>query len=29
VIPQVIDAPPGIRTHLELPLGQPPGLVRD
>jgi len=29
MIPQLVDAPPGIRTHLELPLGQPRGLVRD
>jgi hypothetical protein len=28
MIPQVVDAPPGIRTHLDLPLGKPRGLVR-
>ncbi len=28
MIPQVVAAPPGIRTHLDLPLGRPPGLVR-
>ncbi|HVJ97170.1 MAG TPA: dihydrodipicolinate reductase [Acidimicrobiia bacterium] len=28
LIPQVVAAPPGIRTHLDLPLGQPRGLVR-
>lgn len=27
-IPQVVAAPPGIRTHLDLPLPQPRGLVR-
>jgi hypothetical protein len=27
VIPAVCDAPPGIRTHLDLPFVQPPGLV--
>ncbi|MFN8025611.1 MAG: dihydrodipicolinate reductase [Acidimicrobiia bacterium] len=26
MIPQVVDAPAGIRTHLDLPLGQPRGL---
>jgi len=26
MIPQVVAAPPGIRTHLDLPLGQPRGL---
>jgi hypothetical protein len=28
MIPQVVEAPPGIRTHLHLPLGRPRGLVR-
>ena len=28
MIPQVVAAPAGIRTHLELPLGTPRGLVR-
>ena len=28
MIPQVIAAPPGIQTHLDLPLGTPRGLVR-
>jgi hypothetical protein len=28
MIPQVVTAPPGIRTHLDLPLGLPHGLVR-
>jgi 2,4-diaminopentanoate dehydrogenase len=28
MIPQVVEAPPGIQTHLELPLGTPLGLVR-
>lgn len=29
MIPTVVAAPAGIRTHLDLPPGQPPGLVRD
>jgi 2,4-diaminopentanoate dehydrogenase len=28
MIPQLVDGPPGIRTHLEMPLGTPHGLVR-
>ena len=28
MIPQVVAAPPGIQTHLDLPLGTPRGLVR-
>jgi hypothetical protein len=28
MIPQVVAAPPGIQTHLELPLGRPRGLFR-
>jgi len=28
MIPQLVDGPPGIRTHLEMPLGTPLGLVR-
>ena len=29
MIPDVVAAPPGIRTHLDLPLGQPRGLVHE
>jgi hypothetical protein len=28
MIPQVVAAPPGIQTHLDLPLGTPRGLIR-
>jgi 2,4-diaminopentanoate dehydrogenase len=28
MIPQVVAAPPGVQTHLDLPLGTPRGLVR-
>ena len=28
MIPQVVAAPPGVQTHLDLPLGAPRGLFR-